>query len=393
MTKRLDKAASSVLMALALVAMPVAAAAAPTARAENLTLTTAVRTALVDAGASHYGLGSSAFTGLGQGTAYYAYDLSTSTYWAGASLVPSPKSYEAGVVVQDDGAYLIFDRPAHGAWQARDVGYSDSVGDCAAYHVSIPSAVVAVWHWAPGTCHPPANLSSTGSGSSAKSQDHDYALAVLQWERGAQAGPADYHHYWVAAAADLTKAVAAHLPGSSGYPRAASELLKLVHLPFVVNTPVQMQAGAAVEFEALNSFFSTDGLYGVNAPSANPAAFVATLQLEARSGTIQVVADPFIGTAPNNYPDATLTCPVLSPLAFKAVALSPLSYNATFGCKLTTSSIGTYYIVGVISAAHATGYAGTITGLGNNGTPVFTCNEFFDSAQLQVAKKLGALCK
>jgi len=386
------KVAASVLVALAVVAMPVAAAAGPAPGAENLPVTSAVRTALVDAGAKHYGLASSAFTGLGQGTTYYAYDTSTSTYWAGASLVPSPSSYQAGVVVQDDGAYLIFDRPAHGVWQARDVGYSDTVGDCAAYHVSIPAPVVAVWHWVPGTCHPPADLNGAGNGSSAKSPNHDYALALLQWERGAQAGPADYHHYWVAAATDLTKAVTAHLPGTSSYPVAASELLKLVHLPFVVNTPVQMQAGAAAEFEALNLFFSTDGLYGINAPSANPAAFVATLQLEARIGTIQVVPDSVIGTAPNNYPDALVTCPILSPLAFKAVALSPLSYNDTFGCKLTTSSIGTYYIVGAISAAHATGYAGTITGL-DNGTPVFTCNEFYDSAQLQVAKKLGARCK
>jgi len=391
MTK-MCSAASSVLVAIALVAIPSAAAAEPAAGAENLALTSAVRTALVDAGASHYGLASSAFTGLGQGTAYYAYDLSTSTYWAGASLVPSPTSSEAGVVVQDDGAYLIFDRPAHGAWQAHDVGYSDTVGDCAAYHVSIPAAVVAVWQWVPGTCHPPSSVSSAGNGSSAKSQGHDYALALLQWERGAQAGPPDYHHYWVAAASDLMKAVKSHLPGTSAYTQAAGELLKLVHLPFVVNTPVQMQAGAPAIFEALNSFFSTDGLYDVDAPSANPAAFVATLQLEARIGTIQVVADPLIGTAPSNYPDATVTCPVLSPLAFNAVALSPLSYNDTFGCKLTTSSTGTYYIVGVISAAHATQYQGTITGL-DNGTPVFSCNEFDDSAQLQVAKKLGARCK
>jgi hypothetical protein len=392
MTK-LCSAASSALVAIALVAMPVAAAAEPAAGAANLTVTSAVRTALVDAGASHYGLAGSAFTGLGQGTTYYAYDISNSTYWAGASLVPSPSSSQAEVVVQDDGAYLIFDRTAHGAWQAHDVGYSDTVGDCAAYHVSIPAAVVAVWHWVPGTCHPPANLYGPGNGSTAKSPNHDYALALLQWERGAQAGPPDYHHYWVAAASDLTKAATAHLSGAAGYLRVASELLKLVHLPFVVNTPVQMQAGAAALFEALNSFFSTDGLYDVNAPSANPAAFVATLQLEARIGTIQVVADPMIGTAPGNYPDALVTCPVLSPLAFKAVALSPLSYNDTFGCKLTTSSIGTYYIVGVISAAHATEYDGTITGLGNGGTPVFTCNEFDDSAQLQVAKKLGARCK
>jgi hypothetical protein len=342
MTKRWSKVATSFLVTLAVVATPIEAAGGPAPGAENLPVTTAVRTALVDAGAAHYGLAASAFTGLGEGTTYYAYDLSTSTYWAGASLVPSPSSYEAGVVVQDDGAYLIFDRSGHGAWQARDVGYSVTVGDCAAYH-----------------------LNGSGNGSSAKSQNHDYALALLQWERGAQAGPADYHHYWVAAATDLTTAVADHVPGTSGYPRAASELLKLVHLPFVVNTPVQMQAGAAAEFEALNSFFSTDGLYDVNAPSANPAAFVATLQLEARTGSIQVVADPIIGTAPNNYPDAIVTCPVLSPLAFGAVTLSPLTYNATFGCKLTTSSIGTYYIVGVISAAHATEYAGTITGLDN----------------------------
>ncbi|HXW79536.1 MAG TPA: hypothetical protein VEJ84_08555 [Acidimicrobiales bacterium] len=165
-----------------------------------------------------------------------------------------------------------------------------------------------------------------------------------------------------------------------------------MHLPFVVDTPVQMHAGAALDFEALNSFFSTDGLYDVNAPSANPASFIATLQLEARIGTIQVVADPLIGTAPNYYPDAIVTCLVLSPLAFSSVALSPLSYNDTFGCKLTTSGMGTYYFVGVISVARATGYEATITGL-DNGTPVFTCAEFDDSAQLQVAKKLGAVCK
>jgi hypothetical protein len=116
MTNSSSKGAASVLMALEVVAMPVAAAAGPVPGAENLPLTSAVRTALVDAGAKHYGLASSAFTGLGQGTTDYAYDLSTSTYWAGASLVPNPRSYQAGVVVQDEGAYLIFDRAAHGAW-------------------------------------------------------------------------------------------------------------------------------------------------------------------------------------------------------------------------------------------------------------------------------------
>ena len=221
-TSQIYKGASSVLIAFTLVASPAMATAEAAAAAENLPLTSTVRAALVDAGASHYGLASTAFTGLGQGTAYYAYDISTSTYWAGASLVPNPRSPKAGVVVQDDGAYLIFDRTAPGPWQVHDVGYSDTVGDCAAYHVSIPAAVVGVWHWVPGTCHPPANLYGPGNGSSAKSPNHDFALALLQWQRGAQAGPPDYHHYWVAAATDLTRAVASHVPGTSGYPRAAT---------------------------------------------------------------------------------------------------------------------------------------------------------------------------
>lgn len=140
-------------------------AAAP-APAESLVITSAVRTSLVDAGASHFALPASDFLGLGLGAAYYAYDRVTSTYWAGASLVPNPKSYEAGVVVQDDGAYLIFDRNVHGSWQVHDVGYSDSVGICADYHVSIPSAVVAVWDWVPGTCHPP-QPSTNPSGTAA----------------------------------------------------------------------------------------------------------------------------------------------------------------------------------------------------------------------------------
>ena len=221
------------------------------------------------------------------------------------------------MVVQDDGAYLIFDRTAHGAWQAHDVGYSDTVGDCAAYHVSIPAAVVAVWHWVPGTCHPPANLYGPGNGSSWDIPEPRLCTGLAAVGAGRPSRPADYHHYWVAAATDLNESCGGPPVRDLGYPRAASELLKLVHLPFVVNTPVQMQAGAAAVFEALNSFFSTDGLYDVNAPSANPAAFVATLQLEARIGTIQVVADPIMGTAPNNYPDAIVSCPVLSPLAFE----------------------------------------------------------------------------
>jgi hypothetical protein len=144
------------------VATPSAQAAQP---AQDLFFTSAVRASLVEAGASHYGLPASDFVGLASGPGYYdpyyAYDRTTSTYWAAASLVPNPGSVQAGVVVQDDGAYLIFERAKNGPWAAHDVGYTDTVGTCAAYHVSIPAAVVAVWHWVPGTCHPAVTPAST----------------------------------------------------------------------------------------------------------------------------------------------------------------------------------------------------------------------------------------
>jgi hypothetical protein len=135
--------------------------------AQNLLLTNTVRSALVAAAASYYGLAASDFVGLGASPdnypAYYGYDKATSTYWAGASLVPKHSSQAAQVAVQDDGAYLIFERTPPGAWQAHDVGYIDTVGACAAYHVSIPAPVLAVWHWAPGTCHPPVTTTSPPS--------------------------------------------------------------------------------------------------------------------------------------------------------------------------------------------------------------------------------------
>jgi hypothetical protein len=66
MTNGWSKVAASVLVAFAVVATPAAAAARPAPGPENLLVTSAVRTALVDAGAKHYGLAGSAFTGLGR---------------------------------------------------------------------------------------------------------------------------------------------------------------------------------------------------------------------------------------------------------------------------------------------------------------------------------------
>ena len=126
-TSDICKRGTSALVAFALVASSISATAEAATAAENLLLTSVVRNALVHSGASHYGLAGSAFTGLVQGTAYYALRHLHLHDWAGASLIPSSSSYEAQVAVQDDGAYLIFDRTALGAWQVHDVGYSDTV--------------------------------------------------------------------------------------------------------------------------------------------------------------------------------------------------------------------------------------------------------------------------
>jgi hypothetical protein len=112
-----------------------------------------VSAALLQAGAALNGLQASDYTGLAPGVTYYAYDGTTATYWAGAALVPSSSSMRAQVSVQDDGGYLLFSRPANGAWQVWDVGLAGTEG--AVCPVAVPSAILALWHWAPGTCRAP----------------------------------------------------------------------------------------------------------------------------------------------------------------------------------------------------------------------------------------------
>ncbi len=376
-----------------IVASPPAEAAG--AIAKNLPLTGAVRAQLVAAGAAYHGLPASDFIGLAPGTAYYALDVTTSTYWAGASLEPNPRSYEAGVVVQDDGGYLIFHRPANGTWRAVQDGMLTTAAACARYHVTLPAAVLAVWHWGPGTCTPPLPPAPKQS---------ELALAKLQWQFGAQAGPtANANEYgpggtvvpfWVSAAKDLTKAVTAGVADPVAYRRAVAELSQLAHLPFVVNTPLQDQAVAVADLLALNAFFSTDGLYDVNAPSATPAAFVATLQFEARIGTIQVYPDGVLnshpGAIPPWFPGAVVTCPVLSAKALADPDLSALDADAAFGCRMAVPSEGTYYLIGTISEPHATVYQADITHA-EGGPPQFLCSAL-EAGQVPIVTKIGAIC-
>jgi hypothetical protein len=142
-------------------APPTASAGAPPAGAspsaaapsdENLLLTDTIRAQLVAAAAKLNGLPASAYTGLVQGESYYGFDPATNTYWAGGALSPSPSSQRAQVSVQDDGGYYIFQEPAGGSWGASAEGMAGVAGGVCSVH--IPPALVALWRWPAGACHP-----------------------------------------------------------------------------------------------------------------------------------------------------------------------------------------------------------------------------------------------
>ncbi len=120
--------------------------------AENLTLTAPIRAQLVAAAAKLNGLPASAYRGLVQGESYYGFDPATNNYWAGEALDPSPSSQRAQVSVQDDGGYYIFEEPAGGSWTASAEGLAGIGGTTCSVH--IPPALVALWRWPAGACHP-----------------------------------------------------------------------------------------------------------------------------------------------------------------------------------------------------------------------------------------------
>ncbi len=117
----------------------------------NLIITDAVRAQLLRAGAALNNLPAADFVGLVPGDSYYAYDGLTATYWAGAKLEPG-SSTKAQVSVQDDGAYVLFHRPGGGSWIAQDVGLAGVGGTRCP--VVVPSAILALWNWSPGSCRP-----------------------------------------------------------------------------------------------------------------------------------------------------------------------------------------------------------------------------------------------
>ena len=119
---------------------------------QDLVVTNTIRAQLLAAGAALHKLPVSDYTGLIKGETYYAYDSATKEHWAGAALIASKSSTQARVGNQDDGAYLVFREKGGGAWRAWDAGIPGSNEfRCA---VKVPASVLAVWNWAPDTCHP-----------------------------------------------------------------------------------------------------------------------------------------------------------------------------------------------------------------------------------------------
>jgi hypothetical protein len=125
--------------------------ASPAPRARNLQVTTDVRAQLLAAGAASHGLTSADYLGLMPGETYYAVDAA-GVYWAGAALDPSPSSMPAQVSSQDDGAYLLFERPVGDGWKVFAVGVAGLEGSRCP--IAVPPSVLALWGWPALSCRP-----------------------------------------------------------------------------------------------------------------------------------------------------------------------------------------------------------------------------------------------
>ncbi len=80
----------------------------------------------------------SAVGGISWGTLFYAFDPSSSTYWARAGFYPTVAASQtfAAVAFQDGGADAVFTRPSGSAWVVK------SVGMC---HSGLPVRVAETW--------------------------------------------------------------------------------------------------------------------------------------------------------------------------------------------------------------------------------------------------------
>jgi hypothetical protein len=130
-----------------------AATAAPTARpspspsadedgVQNLVASNSVQTQLINAFAAYKQIPISEMTGIQQGTLYYAYDPSTSTYWAMAIFnVSAAAAQSVQVDLQDGGDMGMFKMTDGGVWQVERGG----VPPVCSYGPFFPAAVLAAW--------------------------------------------------------------------------------------------------------------------------------------------------------------------------------------------------------------------------------------------------------
>ncbi len=133
---------------------PATTTTAAPATTQNLVVTPAIRTSLLDADAAYHQLPPSDYTGLIAHETYYAYDPSTHLYYAAAGLLASPNSEPAQVGTQDDGAYNLFTRSSTTAsWKVYDDGLGAAQDSTCP--IVIPAAVLKVWNWKPASCYPP----------------------------------------------------------------------------------------------------------------------------------------------------------------------------------------------------------------------------------------------
>lgn len=117
---------------------------------KNLALTPDLARQILIAAATFNKLPVTAYTGLVPGLTFAGRDAHGAT-WVGTALEPSPSSVPAQVSVQDDGSYLLLERPAGGEWRVWSVGLA-SAADCARF--GLPGDLRTLWGWPATGCRP-----------------------------------------------------------------------------------------------------------------------------------------------------------------------------------------------------------------------------------------------
>jgi hypothetical protein len=144
------------LATLASAAAAIALSLAGTAHADapvNLKVDDAIRSELLQSAAQLHGVPASEYVGLMPGRTYYAYDSDTTTYWAGADLMPSATSQRAQVSVQDGGSYTLFRKIKGGLWTPFNDGLGGEEGHGCPQ--ALPASILSMWQWDPQSCQPP----------------------------------------------------------------------------------------------------------------------------------------------------------------------------------------------------------------------------------------------